>query len=83
MTFTVACSGRALNAHMKMVIVVPPWAHLGQPAPVIAGLFAQHFLDGWMHKDAVHLWIGRRALDELGMEWGPLVGIDGEWILEH
>ena len=68
---------------MEMVIVVPPWAYLGQPCAVIASLFTQHFLDGWMHKDAVDLWIRSRALDELGVKWGPLVGIDGEWIFEH
>jgi len=33
LTFTVACSRFALNPHMEMVVVVPPWAHLGQPCP--------------------------------------------------
>src|SRR6478736_3189374 len=57
LTFTVACFRRTADSHMEMVIVVPPWAHLGQPAPVIASLLTQHLLDCWMHEDAIDLWV--------------------------
>jgi hypothetical protein len=83
LAFTVACPRYAANAHMKMIIVVPPWSNLGEPRAVVASLLAQQLLNCRMHEDAVDLWIRCRTLDELGVKWGPLVGIDGEWIFEH
>jgi len=59
----IAGSRRAIHSHMKVVVVVPPWPHLGKPSAVISRLLAKELLDGGMHEDAINLRIGDGALD--------------------
>ena len=71
---------------MEVVVVVPPWPHLGEPGAILAhifGLLAQCLLDGWMDEDARHLWVGRRTANELHMLNCEDRRIDREGILEH
>src|SRR5262245_31513119 len=76
-------SGWAFEANVEMVEVAPPGSHLAEPRPVLADLLTEHLLDGGMHEDAADLRVGRRALDQFGVQGSPYGWIDGEGIFQH
>jgi len=50
---------------MKVVVVIPPRAHLAEPSTVLASLLAEDLFYRGVREDAINLRIGRRALYEL------------------
>ena len=47
--------GRAVDAHVEMIVVPPIGPHLVQPGAVAAGLAAQRLLDRGVDEDALDL----------------------------
>src|SRR5262245_2773806 len=68
--------GRALDANVEVIVVLPIWPYLAQPRAVVAGLAAQRLLDGGIHEDTVDLGLFRRRLDQRRVRRRPDVGID-------
>jgi len=57
--------GRALDAHVHVVVVAPERPHFPQPRAVALGLAADRFLDRRIDQNALDFRLLRRGLDEL------------------
>src|SRR4051794_30475987 len=57
LSFALGASWLAHDAHVEMIIVPPPGAHLVQEGAIISGLAAQRLLDRRIDEDALDLGI--------------------------
>src|SRR5262249_9798421 len=62
---------RAVEADVKMLVVMPPRPHLRQPRIVRARLTAHRLLDRRIHEDACNGAVLRRGADHFGMRMRP------------
>src|SRR4051794_2985350 len=73
----------ASDAHVEMIIVPPPRAHLVQEATIIAGLTTERLLDRRIDEDALHFRVLGGGLDHREVAPRPDFGIDILFVLRH
>jgi hypothetical protein len=64
------------DAHVKMIIVLPPGPHFCKPRAISLGFLAQALLYGRIDKDAFHPGLFCRRLEQVRMPAGPDFGIN-------
>src|SRR5262249_57946160 len=68
--------GRAVDPHVEVIVMPPPWPHLAEPAPVVAGVAAQRFLDRRIDEDTGDFRILRRRPDDRRVRRRPHLRVD-------
>src|SRR5262249_57773249 len=75
--FAFGTVGRAVNAHVEMVVVAPPRPNLVEPRAIVAGFPTKRLFDRSVDEDTLNLGILCGGLEGLAVAPRPYLPLDG------